>query len=116
MARPRCRRYSRRISSSPPGQRELWPLLTAIPPCFTLYGGTALAIQLGHRESVDLDFFSSQAFDPNRLYTNLGFLQSSRIIQSSENTLSCIVSLGKEQAQVSFFGALPLARADGPLL
>ena len=46
----------------PQGQRELWPLLGTIPARFTLYGGTALAIQLGHRESVDFDFFSSQAF------------------------------------------------------
>src|SRR5713101_5528502 len=100
----------------PPGQRELWPLLAAIPACFTLYGGTALAIQLGHRESVDFDFFSSQAFDPNRLYTSLGFLQSGRIIQSSENTLSCVVPLGKEQGRVSFFGELNLARVEDPLL
>lgn len=41
------------------GQRELWPLLAAVSARFTLYGGTALAIQLGHRESVDFDFFSS---------------------------------------------------------
>src|SRR5258707_1132788 len=100
----------------PPGQRELWPMLAALPACFTLYGGTALAIQLGHRESVDFDFFSSQAFDPNRLYANLGFLQSGRIIQSSENTLSCVVSLGNEQAHVSFFGDLHLSRVEDSLL
>ena len=100
----------------PSGQRELWPLLVAVPTCFTLYGGTALAIQLGHRESVDFDFFSSQAFDPSRLYASLAFLQSGRIIQSSENTLSCAVSLGKEQAQISFFGDLPLSRVDDALL
>src|SRR6266850_7430803 len=88
----------------PQGQRELWPLLSAVPAYFTLYGGTALAIQLGHRESVDFDFFSSQAFDPNQLHAGLDFLHSSRITQSSENTLSCVVSFAKGQAQVSFFG------------
>ncbi|MBI3679823.1 MAG: nucleotidyl transferase AbiEii/AbiGii toxin family protein [Acidobacteria bacterium] len=97
----------------PQGQRELWPMLAAVPARFTLYGGTALAIQLGHRESVDFDFFSSQAFDPNQLQAGLGFLHSGRITQSSENTLSCVVPFAKGQAQVSFFGDLPLARVEG---
>jgi hypothetical protein len=100
----------------PRGQRELWPLLSAVPACFTLYGGTALAIQLGHRESIDFDFFSSQGFDPSQLHASLGFLRSGRVTQSSTNTLSCVVSLAKEQAQVSFFGDLPLARVEDPLL
>lgn len=29
-----------------------------------LAGGTALALQIGHRTSIDLDFFSQQALDP----------------------------------------------------
>jgi hypothetical protein len=41
--------------------------LLLLPEWFTLYGGTALAIQLGNRESVDFDFFSSQAFDPKEI-------------------------------------------------
>src|SRR5258708_2909457 len=86
----------------PQGQRELWPLLAAVPTRFTLYGGTASAIQLGHRESVDFDFFSSQAFDPTQLHAGLGFLHSGRIIQSSENTLSCAVPFAKGQSQISF--------------
>ena len=32
-------------------QRELWPELEAVPSNFVLYGGTALALQLGHRVS-----------------------------------------------------------------
>lgn len=35
------------------------PLLSS----FNLVGGTALALHLGHRRSVDLDFFTSEAFD-----------------------------------------------------
>jgi hypothetical protein len=30
---------------------------------FYLAGGTALALQIGHRESIDLDFFSNKPFD-----------------------------------------------------
>jgi hypothetical protein len=37
---------------------------TPIAERFYLAGGTALAVLLGHRESVDLDFFSESPFDP----------------------------------------------------
>jgi hypothetical protein len=32
---------------------------------FFLVGGTALAIQIGHRRSIDLDFFTRESFDPD---------------------------------------------------
>lgn len=34
---------------------------------FNLVGGTALALHLGHRKSVDLDFFTSESFDLNEI-------------------------------------------------
>ena len=34
---------------------------------FNLVGGTALALQLGHRKSIDVDLFSVKAFDSGRL-------------------------------------------------
>lgn len=34
---------------------------------FRLVGGTALALQIGHRKSVDIDFFCSKEFDNKRL-------------------------------------------------
>ncbi len=68
--------FTPNVEILPQGQRELWPLLAAVPAYFTLYGGTALAVQLGHRESIDFDFFSSQTFDPNQLHAGLGFLNS----------------------------------------
>ena len=36
-----------------------------------LAGGTALALQLGHRLSEDLDFFTQEEFDENILSTSL---------------------------------------------
>ncbi len=38
---------------------------------FYLAGGTALAIQLGHRESIDLDWFSSEEFSNKELKARL---------------------------------------------
>src|SRR5256885_6089575 len=40
-----------RLEILPPSQRRIWPELCAIPKDFVLYGGTALALHLGHRES-----------------------------------------------------------------
>lgn len=45
-----------RLDTLPPAQRGLWPQLSAMGTDFVLYGGTALALQVGGRESVD--FFS----------------------------------------------------------
>ncbi len=39
-----------------------------------LAGGTALALQIGHRISIDLDFFTRQEFDENVLSTELSQL------------------------------------------
>lgn len=45
----------------PESQQWLWTRLNTTPRHFVLYGDTALALRLGHRESVDFDFFSSAA-------------------------------------------------------
>jgi hypothetical protein len=41
--------------------------LDAVPSNFVLYGGTALALQLGRRVSEDFDFFSLERFRPRPL-------------------------------------------------
>ena len=38
---------------------------------FYLVGGPALALQLGHRESIDLDFFTPEVFDKAALLDTL---------------------------------------------
>lgn len=44
-----------KLSVLPPAQRFLWTALDAVPAHLTLYGGTALALRLGHRQFVDLN-------------------------------------------------------------
>ena len=41
-----------------------------------LAGGTSLALQIGHRMSFDLDFFTQEKFDENLLATELSQLQT----------------------------------------
>lgn len=57
-------------------QRALWPRLAEVSrDSFVLYGGTAVALYLGHRESVDFDFFTHRAFLPDTLIEHYTFLR-----------------------------------------
>ncbi|MEQ1897763.1 MAG: nucleotidyl transferase AbiEii/AbiGii toxin family protein [Vicinamibacterales bacterium] len=53
---------------------------------FSLAGGTALALHLGHRRSVDLDLFSQRTFDPGAVLTKLAGLPSLRVDQVAPGT------------------------------
>jgi hypothetical protein len=87
----------------PPAQARLWHELSGVPGQFVLYGGTALALHLGHRNSVDFDFFARRPLDLLQLEGDIPFLAGAKIIQREKNTLSAIVERG-EPVKVSFFG------------
>ena len=53
---------------------------------FYLAGGTAAALQLGHRRSFDLDFFSLEDFDHNKIRQDLAGLGKLSVEQTSPNT------------------------------
>jgi hypothetical protein len=102
-----------RLDILPAAQRILWPELSEIPPDFVLYGGTALALRLGHRTSEDFDFFSNQTFQPDELERRIPFLAGSTRLQSSPNTLVSQVDRNGP-VKVSFFGGLTLRRVQDP--
>ena len=60
-------KFDPRLDILPESQLRLWPELDAVPSDFMLYGGTGLALHLGHRASEDFDFFSSSGFEPDVL-------------------------------------------------
>lgn len=101
--------FTPNLSILPAPQLRLWPELDATPDHFTLYGGTALALRLGHRVSVYFDFFSSQSFDPDRLANLIPYLRDAERVQVDSNTLTCRVDRG-EPILVSFFGGLDLGQ------
>lgn len=57
-------RFKPRLDVLPEAQRRLWLQLAQTPRLgFVLYGGTAIALRLGHRPSIDFDFFTDKPLD-----------------------------------------------------
>jgi len=67
---------------------------------FYLAGGTGLALQTGHRRSVDLDFFSETMFDEEALIQRLSGTQSFSVVSKAGSTLHT----GIGGVKVSFLG------------
>ena len=112
--------FEPRLDILPESQRRLWPELDAVPSDFVLYGGTALALQLGHRVSEDFDFFSSAGFDPDRLRSRLPFFREldpadpDAWVQRKRDTLEAFVDRGGP-VKLAFFGGLDtLGRIEDP--
>jgi Nucleotidyl transferase AbiEii toxin, Type IV TA system len=101
--------FKPRLDILPPAQRRLWPELSETPEEFTLYGGTAIALRLGHRPSIDFDFFASTPFVPSALLQKVPYLKGATVRQSAPNTLTVTVERDGP-VQVSFFGGLDLGQ------
>ena len=97
-----CVNSSPHLEILPESQRRLWLEFSVLPREFVLYGGTALALHLGHRVSVDFDFFSNRPIDSTKLESELPFLKDARIVQREKNTLSALVERDGI-VKVSFF-------------
>jgi hypothetical protein len=102
-----------RLEVLPPPQRRLWDELATVPDEFVLYGGTALALHFGHRESVDFDFFGNKPLDTTGLIPHLPFLKGAVVTQREPNTLSCTVDRDGV-VKLSFFGVPDLPRLLPP--
>ena len=82
---------------------EVLPLLGEFKEGFYLAGGTALALQLGHRDSVDFDFFTDKNIDTNKLFKKVKKVFKGRTIkkiQEEKNTLTVIID---DNIKISFF-------------
>jgi hypothetical protein len=107
--------FAPRLEVLPSAQAALWGELSGeIPASFTLYGGTALALQLGHRQSIDFDFFGN-SFDPDALLKNTRFLANAEVVQRAADTLTARVDRGGP-VLVCFYGVPELGRVEPPLL
>ena len=97
----------------PASQRKVWAELAEIPPEFTLYGGTAVALHLGHRQSIDFDFFGRKAVAPLELAGSLHLLKGGTVVQSEPNTLTMLIDR-EGPVKLWFFGVPRLKRIRPP--
>src|SRR5258708_9403327 len=105
--------FSPKLNILPESQRALWKELKATPKHFVLYGGTALAIRLGHRVSEDFDFFTNAAFEPRGLVEGIPYLYDGQDTLQRENTLTVLLDRNGP-AFGSFFGGLSLNPGSRP--
>ena len=105
------------LSVLPQAQLNIWPQLNRIDPCFTLYGGTAIALQLGHRISIDFDFFSNRSFQSDEILEHLSStFQVKEVFQVGSNLLTCSVESNDMPVLFSFFENLGIGSLQKPLL
>ena len=102
----------------PDVQRKYWKSLTPIKDMeFILYGGTAIALQIGHRSSIDFNFFTNKDFNYDELkqslVKHLPFLDSVMVQQSKKNTLTLITD---DKVQFSFSGGIDFGRVGVPVM
>lgn len=93
----------------PEAQQELFPLLREIPKNFVLYGGTAVALRYGHRQSIDFDFFTSkQDINLKETALTIPFMQKINeegnlsYMKYSDNHVDFVLLLPQGSVQLSF--------------
>lgn len=104
----------------PLAQRLLWPALRPAPQLgFVLYGGTAIALRLGHRASIDYDFFTDRPLSKDELYAAFPFLHQSTLLQDTPDALTALAppsTPADQHVKISFFGTLSFGRVGVPEL
>ncbi|MDY7576134.1 nucleotidyl transferase AbiEii/AbiGii toxin family protein [Actimicrobium sp. CCI2.3] len=102
----------------PEAQRQLWSELQPTQALgFVLYGGTAIALRLGHRQSVDFDFFTEKPLDKKAIFFAFDFLQQAITLQDEPNAFTVLVPAGElsdQQVKISFFGTIGFGRVAAP--
>jgi hypothetical protein len=100
----------------PAAQREIWSSLASAPNLnFVLYDGTAIALHLGHRESLDFDFFRYEPLDKDQIRAAFGFVSGSAILQDAPDTLVVVAEMPSGPVKISFFGGIGFGRVNDPL-
>lgn len=112
-------RLSPRLDVLPAAQQAIWPHLRDVKRLgWVLYGGTAIALRLGHRASIDFDFFNDRPLDRALLTEACPALVRSVVLQDRPDTLTVVtIADGLADAvKLSFFGGLDFGRVGEPAI
>jgi hypothetical protein len=100
----------------PAPQRAFWDEdAQHLPGGWVLYGGTAVALHLGHRRSLDFDFFSAAPLDRRELRRHCPAVGAAKTLQDEPETLTVVAERAGEPLKLSFFGGITFGRVDEPM-
>lgn len=85
-------------------RKKILPLLAIVSEGFYLAGGTALALRLGHRDSVDFDFFIPESFDTTDLRSHIEKTFLGHVVLVIQDELDTLTVVIDGEVKVSFFG------------
>lgn len=109
------RSFKPRLEILPAAQRRTWPELKGLADLgYALDGGTAIALRLGHRASVDFDFFTDRVLDRPALGKALPILKHSTLLQDTPDTITALVPVGRAKVKLSLFSGLRIGRVGTP--
>ena len=77
-----------------PRQKKVLPVIKMFLKDFGLVGGTAVALHLGHRQSLDFDLFTNKKFDNYKIRQNISKLMKIERIIIDENGEYTIIIQG----------------------
>ena len=81
-------------------QRKLIPLIETFMKDFGLVGGTAIALHLGHRRSIDFDLFTNSHFDGSKIRSAIARaaqIQNTFVVNPDELTIAV------ENVKITFY-------------
>lgn len=106
--------FAPHLETLPDAQRRILPHFRAVCELgFVLYGGTALALRLGHRVSIDFDFFCERPLDRGRI-ESLPILREATIFQDEPDALGVVIGNDSDAVKISFFGEITFGRVGTP--
>lgn len=85
-------------------RRTLLPQFASFKGNFYLAGGTALALQIDHRDSIDFDFFSRKGFDTARLFKECEASFGGHSLTKTQDEKDSLSFLIDTAVSVSFLG------------
>ncbi len=107
--------FDTRLDILPSPQREIWEQLKpASALSFVMYGGTAVALRYGHRQSVDFDFFRTEPLDKDEIRRAFAFVGRSQVIQDRPDTFVVLAQMPSGSVRTSFFGGIGFGHVNDP--
>jgi hypothetical protein len=82
---------------------DILPKLTNLADQFYLAGGTGLALQLGHRDSVDFDFFTKDDFSNTEVFNKIKTAFEGEVIVKNQDEKDTLTIFINDNIKLSFF-------------